>query len=94
VTVWFKNEPCKCVFGVSASKFLGFIIHQHGIEVDPDRIRAIWNLGSPTCKLEMQSFLGKIYVWRFISNLARKIDAFTTILWLKIRPISLGAEQK
>jgi hypothetical protein len=27
----------KCAFGVSPDKFLGFIIHEHGIEVDLDQ---------------------------------------------------------
>jgi hypothetical protein len=26
-----KMNPRKCVFGVAAGKFLGFIIHEHGI---------------------------------------------------------------
>jgi hypothetical protein len=34
-------NPRKCAFGVSASKFLGFIIYEHGIEVDPNQIRDI-----------------------------------------------------
>jgi hypothetical protein len=77
-------NPHKCAFGVSASKFLGFIIYEHGIEVDPDQIRDIQNVGAPTCKLEIQSFLGKVnYLWRFISNLAGKINAFIPILRLK-----------
>jgi hypothetical protein len=33
-----KINPLKCVFGVSASKFLGFIIHEHGIEIDHKKI--------------------------------------------------------
>jgi hypothetical protein len=37
----FKMNPCKCAFGVSAGKFLGFIIHEHGIEIDPNRIKSI-----------------------------------------------------
>jgi hypothetical protein len=69
---------------VSAGKFLGFIIHGHGIEIDHDRIKSIRNVGPPTCKLEMQKFLGKVnYLQRFISNQAGKINAFTPILWLK-----------
>ena len=76
-----KMNPHKCVIGVSTSKFLGFIIHEHSIEVDLDRIRAIRNVGTPACKLEMQKFLIKInYLRRFISNLANKVDAFTPIL--------------
>jgi hypothetical protein len=46
-------NPHKFAFGASAGKFLGFIIHEHGIEIDPDRIKSIWNVGTPTCKLEM-----------------------------------------
>jgi hypothetical protein len=79
-----KMNPRKCAFGVSAGKFLGFIIHEHGIEIDPNRIKSIRNVGAPTCKLEMEKFLGKVnYLRRFISNLAGKVDAFTPILRLK-----------
>jgi hypothetical protein len=79
-----KMNPRKCAFGVSAGKFLGFIIHEHGIEIDPDRIKSIRNVRPPTCKVEVQKFLSKInYLRRFISNLAGKINAFTPILRLK-----------
>ena len=79
-----KMNPRKCAFGVSAGKFLGFVIHEHGIEIDPDRIKSIRNVGPPTCKVEVQRFLGKVnYLRRFISNLAGKIDALTPILRLK-----------
>jgi hypothetical protein len=83
---WYglKMNPRKCAFGVSAGKFLGFIMHEHGIEIDPDRIKSILNVGPPTCKIEMQKFFGKVnYLWRFISNLVGKIDAFTPILRLE-----------
>jgi hypothetical protein len=33
-----KMNPLKYVFGVSASKFLVFIIHKHGIEIEPKKI--------------------------------------------------------
>jgi hypothetical protein len=76
-----KMNSCKCAFEVSTNKFLGFIIHEHGIKIDSDRIKSIRNVGPPTCKLEAQKFLRKInYLRRFISNLDRKIDAFTPIL--------------
>jgi hypothetical protein len=39
-----KINPLKCVFGVSAGKFLGFIIHKHGIEIDPKKIELINNV--------------------------------------------------
>jgi hypothetical protein len=83
---WYglKMNPRKYAFEVSVGKFLGFVIHEHGIEIDPDRIKSIRNVGPPTCKVKVQKFLGKVnYLRRFISNLAEKIDAFTPILRLK-----------
>jgi hypothetical protein len=79
-----KMNPLKCAFGVSAGKFLGFIIHQYGIEIDPQKIEAIQKIEAPKCKKDMEKFLGKVYyLRRFIVNLSGKVDAFTPILWLK-----------
>jgi hypothetical protein len=36
-----KMNPLKCAFGVSAGKFLGIIIHDKGIYIDPKRIKKI-----------------------------------------------------
>jgi hypothetical protein len=55
-----KMNPHKCAFGVSAGKFLGFIIHEYGIEIDPNRNKSIRNMGAPTCKLKVQKFLRKV----------------------------------
>ena len=67
----------------SVQKFLGFIIHEKGIKIDPKRIEAMKRVEAPTCK-DLQKFLGKVnYLRRFISNLSGKIDAFTPILRLK-----------
>ena len=77
-------NPLKCAFGVSAGKFLGFIIHENGIEIDPKKVEAIRNLEEPTCKRDVQKLLGKInYLRRFISNLAGKIESFVPLLRLK-----------
>ena len=46
-------NPLKCAFGVSAGKFLGFIIHEAGIEIDPAKIEAIQKVQAPTCKKDM-----------------------------------------
>ena len=39
-----KLNPNKCAFGVMAGKFLGFMVSQRGIEVNPEKIRAIMEL--------------------------------------------------
>jgi hypothetical protein len=36
-----KMNHLKCAFGVSAGKFIGFIIHENGIGIDPKKIEAI-----------------------------------------------------
>jgi hypothetical protein len=59
---------------VSHGKLLGLIIHEHGIEIDLDRIKSIQNVGAPTYKLEVHKLLRKLnYLRRFISNLVGKI---------------------
>jgi hypothetical protein len=55
-----KMNPLKCAFGVSAGKFLGFIIHEHGIEIDPTKTESINKVQPPQCKSDMQKFLGKL----------------------------------
>jgi hypothetical protein len=79
-----KMNPLKCVFGVSAGKFLGFIIHDHGIEIERTKIESISKVQPPQCKNDMQKLLGKLnYLRQFISNLSTKISTFASILWLK-----------
>jgi hypothetical protein len=36
-----RMNPFKCTFGVSAGRFLGFIVHEHGIQIDPKKIESI-----------------------------------------------------
>jgi hypothetical protein len=55
-----KLNPLKSVFGVSTGKFLGFIIHEHGIEIDPTKIESINKVQPPQCKNDMQKFIGKL----------------------------------
>ena len=91
-----KMNPLKCAFGVSTGKFLSFIIHEKGIEIDPKRIEAMKRVEAPTCKKDLQKFLGKVnYLRRFISYLSGKIDAFTPILRLKNEAeFTWGAKQQ
>jgi hypothetical protein len=73
-------NPLKCVFGVSAGKFLGFIIHTHDMEIGPTKIESINKVQSPQCKNNIQKFLEKLnYLRRFIFNLSGKISAFAFI---------------
>ena len=63
-----KLNPNKCAFGVTAGKFLGFMVSQRGIKVNPEKIRAIMELEPPTVK-DVQSLNGKIAALnRFVSR--------------------------
>jgi hypothetical protein len=85
---WLKMNPNKCAFGVSAGQFLGFLIHERGIEVGQKLISAIDNIKAPSNKKELQSLIGKInFIRRFISNLSERIQSFTP-------PLKLKADQK
>jgi hypothetical protein len=55
-----KMNPNKCAFGVSARKFLGFLVHEGGIEVGKKSMKAIDEVVPPTNLKELQSLLGKI----------------------------------
>jgi hypothetical protein len=77
-------NPNKCSFGVSAGHFLGFLIHERGIEVGQKSIRAIDNIKAPSNKKELQSLIVKInFIRRFISNMSERIQPFTPLLKLK-----------
>jgi hypothetical protein len=79
-----KMNPLKSAFGVSSGKFLGFIVHENCVEIDPKKIESVKKVQDPTCKKELQRFFGKVnYLRRFICNLCEKIDAFTPLLQLK-----------
>ena len=53
-----KLNPTKCVFGVPACKLLGFIVSERGIEVNPEKIKAIQNIERPTCLKTIQRLTG------------------------------------
>ncbi|RVW95440.1 Transposon Ty3-I Gag-Pol polyprotein [Vitis vinifera] len=69
-----KLNPSKCAFGVSASKFLGFMVSQRGIEVSPDQVKAVMETPPPRSKKELQRLTGKLvalgcFITRFTDEL-------------------------
>jgi hypothetical protein len=77
-------NPNKCAFGVLAGEFLGFLVHEGGIEVGKKSMKAINEVVPPTNLKELQSLLGKInFVRRFISNLSQKVLHFSPLLRIK-----------
>ena len=77
-------NPNKCVFGVSAGQFLGFMVHERGIEISQKTITTINKVVAPEMKVELQSLISKInFIRRFIANLSGKIQPFSSLLKLK-----------
>ena len=42
-----KLNPSKCVFGVVLGKFLGFMVSQHGVEANLNKVWAIMEIAPP-----------------------------------------------
>jgi hypothetical protein len=63
--LWCYNimlNPKKCVFGVTAGQLLGFSVSHHGIEVNPEKIKAILNISKPTCLKDAQRLTGCVAI--------------------------------
>ncbi|XP_052477677.1 uncharacterized protein LOC128033725 [Gossypium raimondii] len=76
-----KLNPTKCTFGTRSGKLFGFIVSGKGIEVDPDKVRAIRDLPPPHTQKEVRGFLGRLnYISRFISQLTEKCDPLFRLL--------------
>src|SRR5256885_7164473 len=56
-----RLNPNKCEFGVSSGKLLGFIVGPKGIEIDPEKIRAIQDMEAPETEKQGVS-LGKFSI--------------------------------
>ena len=76
-----KLNPSKCAFRVSAGKFLGFMVTQRGIEVNPDQIKFVMETSAPSSKKELQRLTGRfIALGRFIAWFTNKLRPFFLVL--------------
>ncbi|PKI48814.1 hypothetical protein CRG98_030791 [Punica granatum] len=76
-----RLNPAKCTFGARSGKLLGFVVNERGIEVDPDKVKAIKELPPPSSVREVRGFLGRLnYIARFIANLTDKCQLLFRLL--------------
>ena len=74
-------NPKKCVFGVISGKLLGHTVGMGGIEVDPEKIKAITEMPAPKTEKEVRAFLGKIqYISWFIAKLTSVCEPIFKLL--------------
>ena len=69
-----KMNPKKCAFCVLAGQFLGFMVHERGIDIGQKSIGAINKVIALENKKQLHSLMGKIKLIRmFIYNLSSRV---------------------
>ena len=76
-----RMNPLKCAYKVSSGKFLGFLVHSRGIDVNSVKATTIATMKPSTTVKELKSFLGKFsYIRRFIPSLVLITSAFAKLI--------------
>jgi hypothetical protein len=71
----------KCEIGVKEVKYLGYVVSEKGLTIDPSRVEAIVNMPSPTNKKEVLQILGMInFVDKFIPQKSHLLEPLTALL--------------
>ncbi|XP_075675050.1 uncharacterized protein LOC142644290 [Castanea sativa] len=63
-----RMNPLIYAFGVTVGKFLGFLVHQRGVDVNPSKVQAIATMKPPTTLTQLKSFLGKPFKLYLVTN--------------------------
>ncbi|GKC23174.1 putative reverse transcriptase domain-containing protein [Tanacetum coccineum] len=70
----------KCDFWISIVQFLGHLIDNQGLHIDPVKIEAVKNWASPTTPTEIRQFLGLAdYYRRFIKDFSKIAKSLTEL---------------
>eukprot|EP00253_Pinus_taeda_P029700 PITA_29700 len=71
----------KCFFGVQEVEYLGHIVSNEGVKVDPRKIKAIKEWKIPTSIKHLRGLLGLIWYYRkFFKNYGKIAEPLTTLL--------------
>ncbi|GKV47960.1 hypothetical protein SLEP1_g54808 [Rubroshorea leprosula] len=90
-----RLNPAKCIFGVESGKFLGFMASRRGIEVNPEKIRAIAEMEPPKSVKDIQRLTGRVAaLHRFISKSADKCLPFFKIMRSAAQKDESGKQKK
>ena len=76
-----KLNHSKCIFGMALGKFLGFMVAQHIVKANPDKIQAIMEMTPPKNIKEVQSLNVRVEAFnRFDSRATNKCLPFFKVL--------------
>src|SRR6266542_3206134 len=84
----------KCEFAKKQLKYLGFIVGEFGIKLDPEKVRAIVDQLAPTNQIQIRSFLRMIGFFRNYIQEFSTIAGLMTNLLAKEVPYIWGLEQQ
>ncbi|KAJ9544391.1 hypothetical protein OSB04_024098 [Centaurea solstitialis] len=84
----------KCAFWLQEVQFLGHVVNQEGIKVDPSKIEAVMNWEVPKTPTEIRSFLGLAGYYRWFIQDFSKIAVSLTRLTKKSESYVWGSEQQ
>ncbi|XP_074329165.1 uncharacterized protein LOC141666851 isoform X1 [Apium graveolens] len=72
-----RLNPAKCSFGLTAGKFLGFLVTQKGIKADPAQTKAILEMDKPRSIKDLQKLTGCLAALRrFIPQSSKRCLPF------------------
>ncbi|KAK7379688.1 hypothetical protein VNO78_34377 [Psophocarpus tetragonolobus] len=81
-----RLNPEKCVFGVESGKFLGFMLSNRGIKVNPDKCEAVISMRIPTLQKDVQRLTGHLAsLSRFLPCMTSKARPFFQLVKKKKR---------
>ncbi|WVZ49544.1 hypothetical protein U9M48_000891 [Paspalum notatum var. saurae] len=70
----------KCAFWLKEVSFLGHILSEKGVAVDPSKVKDVLNWKQPETVTEIQSFLGLVgYYRRFIKDFSKTAKPMTSL---------------
>ena len=86
----------KCIFGVSETEYLGFVVDKMGVIPKSDYVRKIMDVPMPKTKTQMQRFIGLIqYLHRFLPHLQNDLSVLTPLVGSTApKTLSLNDAQK
>lgn len=74
-------NPKKCIFKVTKGRWLGYIILEKGIFINPNRVATIQKIIYPSSLKELHSFMGKInFLRKFILVYAKIMKPLMTMM--------------
>ncbi|KAK8775742.1 hypothetical protein V5799_030912 [Amblyomma americanum] len=70
----------KCQFCVEEMCYLVFRVNSAGVQPTEDKVRAIHEAPKPTCKKELQAFLGALNFYKFLKGAAHVLEPLYRLL--------------